>query len=243
MLNRVAVSDGTYESWQDVMYEEIARKQIESPIFLGGMSQEIMFDEIVQTAPADGDPLGTLGGRGRLVQGTKKGGKIRVKVDEASFIIAIVSLTPRIFYTQGNEFYMTDLFTMDDFHKPGMDGIGFQDLIGERMAWFDTKINNSSAITQRSKIGKIPAWIEYMTSVDRAYGDLAEEYGKGYMILNRNYEMTDNGLIKDASTYIDPQKYNYAFAYTALDAQNFWVEIAFDIKARRKMSARLIPNV
>lgn len=245
MLNRVAVTDGTYESWQDVMYEEVARKQIESPIFLGGMSQEIMFDEIVQTAPADGDPLGTLGGRGRLV-GKQKGGKIRVRVDEASFIIGICSLTPRIFQTQGNEFYMTDILTMDDFHKPGMDGIGFQDLIGERMAWFDTALEDSNSTpANRNKIGKLPAWIEYMTSVDRAYGDLAENYGKGYMILNRNYEAKPDytaGIV-DATTYIDPTKYNYAFAYTELDAQNFWVEIAFDVKARRKMSARLIPNV
>lgn len=72
MLSRVAVSDGTYEGWQNVMYEEVKRRQIETPIFLGSVSQELVFDEIVQTAPADGDPLGTLGGRGRLEQKAKK---------------------------------------------------------------------------------------------------------------------------------------------------------------------------
>lgn len=54
------------------MYEEVKRRQIETPIFLGSVSQELVFDEIVQTAPADGDPLGTLGGRGRLEQKGKK---------------------------------------------------------------------------------------------------------------------------------------------------------------------------
>lgn len=245
MLNRIAVAGATYEDWQDVVYEEVKRRQIESPLFCGGISQEIMFDEIVQTAPADGDPLGTLGGRGRLIPQTKKGGKIHIKCDEACFIIAIVSLTPRVFYTQGNEFYLTDIVTMDDLHKPAMDGIGFQDLVGERLAWWDTRIlSGSASVIGRSKIGKLPAWIEYMTSYDRAHGDFAEEYGKGYMILNRNYERNeDTGGIKDATTYIDPQKFNYAFAYDALDAQNFWLEIAFNIKARRLMSARLIPNV
>lgn len=244
MLNRVAVAGNTYEDWQDVVYEEVRRKQVESPIFIGGMSQEVIFDEIVQSAPADGQPLGTLGGRGRLA-GNKRGGKIHVKVDEASFIIGIMSLTPRQYYTQGNEFYLTDVLTMDDMHKPAMDGIGFQDLIGERMAWWDSVITpNGKTVLHRSKIGKLPAWIEYMTSYDRAYGDFAGEYGYGYMILNRNYEPDEETSgIKDATTYVDPSKYNYAFAYQALDAQNFWVQINFDIKARRLMSARIIPNV
>lgn len=241
MLNRIALAGGTYEDWQDVVYEEVQRRQIESPMFIGGMSQEVMFDEIIQTAPTEDNPLGTLGGRGRLV-GNQKGGKIHVKCDEACFIIAIVSLTPRLYYTQGNEFYMTDILTMDDLHKPAMDGIGFQDLIGERMAWFDTTLTGSEYV-HRSKIGKLPAWIEYMTSVNKAYGDFAQNDGKNFMILSRNYEMTETGEIKDATTYIDPEKYNYAFAVQELAAQNFWVQINFNIKARRLMSARLIPNV
>lgn len=245
MLNRIAVAGATYEDWQDVVYEEVKRRQIESPIFIGGMSQELMFDEVIQSAPANGNPLGTLGGRGKNVKDTQKGGKFHVKCDEACFIIGIISLTPRQFYTQGNEFYMTDVLSMDDIHKPAMDGIGFQDLIGERLAWFDTQISRqgNNQIITRSKVGKLPAWIEYMTSVDKAYGDFAQTEGKGYMILNRNYEATDEGLIKDATTYIDPSKYNYAFAYTQLDAQNFWCELLINIKARRLMSARLIPNV
>ena len=221
-------------------------------MFVGGMSQEVVFDEIVQNAPAqitkDGvtttSELGDLGGRGKLL-GNKKGGKIHIKCDEACFIIAIVSLTPRVYYTQGNEFYLTDVLSLDDMHKPPMDGIGFQDLIGERLGWWDTVITPTSGSTTpmyRSKIGKLPAWIEYMTSYDRAHGDFAED-AAGYMILSRRYEQSNTGGIKDATTYIDPTKYNYAFAYKALDSQNFWVQIAFDIKARRLMSARLIPNV
>ena len=247
MLNRIAVAGATYEDWQDVVYEEVKRRQIESPIFVGGMSQEVVFDEIIQNAPAniDGEKsvLGELGGRGKLA-GNKKGGKIHIKCDEACFIMAIVSLTPRLYYTQGNEFYMTDLFSMDDLHKPAMDGIGFQDLIGERLAWWDTKITHDSAtVEHRSKIGKLPAWIEYMTSVNKAHGDFANE-NAGYMILSRRYEYDKSTRgIKDVTTYIDPTKFNYAFAYTDLDAQNFWVQIGFDIEARRLMSARLIPNV
>lgn len=238
-------SRGTSEDYQDVVYEESHRRHIETPVWVGGMSKEIVFDEVIQTAPADGDPLGTLGGRGRTLEQSMKGGKLDIKVDEWSYIIGIVSLTPRQFYTQGNDWDMTEIDSIADIHVPGMDGIGFQDLIGEQLAWWDTHIHaNSGTIYKRSKIGKLPAWINYMTDVDQAYGDFAEPKGKGYMILNRNYEFDKaTGGIKDATTYVDPSKYNYAFAYNELEAQNFWCEIVFHINARRLMSARIIPNV
>lgn len=240
MLNRVATSDGSYEGWQDAVYTETPKRHIESPIYLGGMSSEIVFEEIVQTAQGnDETPLGTLGGKGKLLK--RKGGHVVVKTNEAAFIIGIVSLTPRINYSQGNEFYLTDLLSMDDLHKPALDGIGFQNLIGERMAWWDTHFENG--IMTRSSIGKVPAWIEYMTAVDKTFGDFAETEGRGFMALNRHYEETSDHKIKDATTYIDPRKYNYAFAVSDIDAQNFWVQIYSNIKARRLMSAKQIPNI
>ena len=66
------------------------------------------------------------------------------------------------------------------------------------------------------------------------------------MVLNRNYEPNFEAgapKVKDITTYIDPAKFNYAFAYNELQAQNFWCEIQFDIKARRLMSAKQIPNL
>lgn len=238
MLNRIAVSDGSYEGWQDAVYTETPKRHIESPIYLGGLSSEIVFEEIVQSAPTENSALGTLGGKGKLL--IRKGGQVTVKTNEAAFIIGIVSLTPRINYTQGNEFYMTDLLSMDDFHKPALDGIGFQDLIAERAAWWDTTLNNGHVST-RGSLGKVPAWLEYMTAVDKAYGDFAAK--DGFMSLNRDYERSANNKIADATTYIDPRKYNYAFAYTDIDAQNFWVQIKSTITARRLMSAKQIPNI
>lgn len=240
LLNRIAVSGNTYYDWQDVVYEQTPKPHLESPMYLGGLSQEIVFEEIVSQAATEESPLGELGGRG--ISRHRKGGKITFKCDEACFIIGIVSITPRINYSQGNRFYMTDILSMDDFHKPALDGIGFQDLIGERLAYFDTFINNDGTI-QRHSIGKQPAWLDYMTAVDRVHGDFANG-DKSYMVLDRDYEQDMETFgIADATTYIDPAKYNYVFAYAAIDSQNFWVQIQSNIIARRKMSAKLIPNI
>ena len=69
-------------------------------------------------------------------------------------------------------------------------------------------------------------------------------------IMNRNYELETTGgstptkiTIGDLSTYIDPVRFNYIFADTSLEAMNFWIQTKFDIKARRLISAKQIPNL
>ena len=258
-LNRLAISGGTYDDWQEATYGDRVWGKSEKPIYCGGMSSEIEFDEVVSTAQTgnneyleNNQTLGSIAGRGTL-EG-RKGGKITIKVGEASVIMAITSITPRIMYSQGNAWFNTELDTMDDLHKPIFDRIGFQDLMVEQMAWWDAKRifgtgNNETNLDpdrlERTSAGKQPAWLQYATDVDRVYGDFANNKvgGLNYMVLTRNYEQDKNGNVKDVTTYIDPQKFNYAFAYTELDAQNFWTFIGMKIHARRKMSNTQIPNV
>ena len=45
------------------------------------------------------------------------------------------------------------------------------------------------------------------------------------------------------TSYIDPSKFNFIFAESNLDSQNFWAQVKVDIIARRKMSAKIIPNL
>lgn len=241
-LNRVAVSGGSYQDWLDVTYDTQRYSHAESPMYMGGLSKELIFQEVVSNAASTDDPLGTLAGKG-VMASKHKGGNVTIKVDEPSYIIGIVSLTPRIDYSQGNKWDM-HLQTLDDIHKPAMDGIGFQELITEQMAWWDTKWDNTSGEWVTKSAGKQPAWINYMTAINETHGNFAIPENEMFMTLNRRYEFDDvTQQIKDLTTYIDPSKYNFIFAETALDAQNFWVQIAADITCRRKMSAKVMPNV
>lgn len=251
VLNRVAVSGGTYEDWQEAVYGEGAVRKAETPMYVGGMAAEIMFEEVISSSEtnvnSDYQPLGSLAGKGTQV-GKKGGNNIHIKCDEPSYIMGIVSITPRICYSQGNDWDLTELDTLDDLHKPGLDGIGFQDLLTEQMAWFDRSfVYNGQThkwTSHPNSAGKQTAWINYQTAIDKCYGDFARQDGYSFMVLNRNYEMANElGGIKDLTTYIDPSKYNYAFAYTDLAAQNFWVQIHSKVTARRKMGAQQIPNL
>ena len=240
MLNRVAITDGTYQAWREATYGIRSATLPESPIFCGGMQSEIAFDEIVSNAATDEEPLGTLAGRG-IATMYKSGRGLKIKCTEPSMIMALGSITPRIDYSQGNKWW-TRLQNMDDFHKPTLDAIGFQELITEEAAAWSTELEENYKEKYQS-LGKQPSWTEYTTDVNETYGEFAAGMPLAFMCLNRVYEENPNGTISNPSTYIDPTIYNNIFAESRLSSQNFWVQVAFDVTARRVMSAKQIPNL
>lgn len=247
-MNRIAISGGSYYDWQEVAYDVKIRGVDEAPIYMGGMSSEISFDEVVQTAPAEttkGESvLGALGGRGSD-KGHEGGKNIHIHVDEPCIIMAIESITPRVMYAEGNSWHYA-LENMNDLHQPSFDGIGFQELITEEMGAYDTRIgeneNNEPFVTKFSA-GKQPAWIQYQTNVDKVFGSFAPGESLDYMAITRKYHPDENNRIADLTTYIDPVIYNGPFTQTDLQAKNFWVFIGMNIEVRRKMSANQIPNL
>ena len=243
MLNRIAISGGSYDDWLSAVYTHDRTRQMENPVYMGGLIKELAFQEVVSNAAAaqgqGTQPLGTLAGKGTLTA-KNKGGNIIIKVNEPCIIMGIVSLTPKIDYSQGNK-WSVNLKTMDDFHKPSMDEIGFQDLITDQMAWWDTDMSSGQPVFNSA--GKQPAWINYMTNVNECRGNFADANQQMFMTLNRRYEQNSSANIQDLTTYIDPRKFNNIFADTRLDAQNFWTQIAVNITARRKMSAKIMPNL
>ena len=229
MLNRIAISDGSYNAWIQTVYTSGGLNHVETPIYLGGSSLEIEFQEVVNNSGTEDQPLGTLAGRGMATN--HKGGDIIFKADEPGYIMCITSITPRVDYFQGYDWDM-ELETMNDLHKPQLDGIGFQDRLYKH-------VNGNCALQEREKsIGKQPAWIEYMTNVNKTFGNFALIENEGWMCLNRIF-----GDINTYTTYVQPHLYNNIFADTDISAQNFWIQIAFNMNPRRVMSAKIIPNI
>ena len=91
-------------------------------------------------------------------------------------------------------------------------------------------------------IGKQPAWINYMTDVNKTYADFAAGETESYMVLNRMYDVDEKtGELSNPSTYISPKDYTYIFATNTDTNRDFWVQIGKKIIARRVMSAAQIP--
>lgn len=233
MLNRIAVSGGSYKDWIETVYTTDYYFRAETPVYEGGMSTIIDFEAVVSnsasTASGVEEPLGSLAGRG--YNGQKKGGRIKIKVNEPCYIMGIASITPLVDYSQGND-WDNWLETMDDLHKPQLDGIGYQDLMENKM---------HGLAKPTLAIGKQPAWLDYMTNFNRTFADFAAGEQESYMVLNRIYNVDDKGNITNATTYINPKDYTYIFATNTETNRDFWVQIGCGVTARRVMSAAQIP--
>lgn len=233
MLNRIAVSGGSYKDWIETVYTTDYYFRAETPVYEGGMSTIIDFEAVVSnsasSASGEEEPLGSLAGRG--FNGQKKGGKIKIKVNEPCYIMGIASITPLVDYSQGNE-WDNWLETMDDLHKPQLDGIGYQDLMENKM---------HGLARPTLAIGKQPAWLDYMTNVNKSFADFAAGEKESYMVLNRIYNVNNEGHITNATTYINPKDYTYIFATNTETNRDFWVQIGCGVTARRVMSAAQIP--
>ena len=91
--------------------------------------------------------------------------------------------------------------------------------------------------------GKQPAWINYKTNFNKTFGNFAAGMSEDFMVLNRKYSINASGTIEDLTTYIEPDKFNYIFADTSLDAMNYWVQIGVKAEVRRLISASNMPNL
>lgn len=245
MLNRIAVSGGTYRDWLETVYT--AGKYLdrpETPVFIGGMTQYIEFDEVISKSATEtaygSQPLGDIAAIGR---GGKplNNGHVHYQCEEPGYIMGLMAITPMIDYSQGNDFDL-NLQTIDDIHKPALDGIGYQDLIQEQMVGETSTYKNSESISnmEHKAANKTVAWIDYMTNYNRTFGDFATGEALDFMVLNRRYEVKNNE-ITDLTTYIDPQKYIEIFADTSIDSQNFWVQTVIQATRRGNYSAKQIP--
>ena len=246
MLNRIAVAGGTYRDWLETVYT--AGKYLdrpETPVFIGGMTQYIEFDEVISKSATETEygsqPLGDIAAIGR---GGKplNNGHIYYQCEEPGYIMGLMAITPMIDYSQGNDFDL-NLQTIDDLHKPALDGIGYQDLIQEQMVGETSEYSGGASISniKHMAANKTVAWIDYMTNYNRTYGDFAAGGALDFMVLNRRYQVNSNDKIEDLTTYIDPQKYIEIFADTAIDSQNFWVQTVVQATRRGNYSAKQIP--
>jgi hypothetical protein len=189
MLNRIAVSGGTYRDWLETVYT--AGKYLdrpETPVFIGGMTQYIEFDEVISKSATEttygSQPLGDIAAIGR---GGKplNNGHIHYQCEEPGYIMGLMAITPMVDYSQGNDFDL-NLQTIDDLHKPALDGIGYQDLIQEQMVGETSVYEGGGSIKNIKHLAanKTVAWIDYMTNYNRTFGDFATGEALDFMVLN-----------------------------------------------------------
>lgn len=229
------------------------------PEYLGTTSTWCNFQDVVSTSntKADGASgatgLGDLGGRGL---GYGKGKRRAFHFKENGTFMVIMTIVPEVDYTEGIRKSLLKI-NMSDTFVPELDGLGFQDIsMSEVCALPNFGNDGSTPVVWTAgtdpflqSIGKQPAWMEYMTAVNEAHGDLSQG-SLGYWILSRNFRrkkyntsVGDDSTVYSFSPYILPSDFNYLFVDTDQYAQNFIVQCKFDLLAKRQISKNIRPNL
>ena len=166
--------------------------------------------------------------------------------------MAIATLVPRVDYYQFTERYALHSKLSDSF-MPEYNGIGYQDvLIGDLNSefpegWDATKSYAPQADPFANSVGKQPAWIEYMTAVNKIRGSFCST--ERSWVLARDMRVDDSSdLTKSptentvSSAYIDPADWNQPFADQSPTAQNFYAQFYIRDRVRSTVLKRLRPK-
>lgn len=243
LLGRTWLSGGSYSEYLRTQFGQEGVPDCDIPQYCGSTSVEITFDEVVSTAEtseANNGPLGSLGGRGRA----RMFGRTRVfKPREYGVMMSIASIVPRADYA--------DQFSRDwlvrnltDLYVPALDSIGMQDVMDGELNFSNTLVSISSQSSPfLSGLAKHPAWMEYMTDVNRNFGEFADTLS--YWVLNRPLWKRNSSPVglTNFTSYISPDIYNQIFADTSPTAQNFLVQIGYNALYNRPISKQVMPTL
>lgn len=98
LRERLARTDGSYNKMVQAMFGHNPNWHMHDVRYCGGSTQPIVFSEVVQTSADGATPLGTTSGRAVSAQNSNT---IHVHTDDYSIYMAVLTLTPDLYYSQG----------------------------------------------------------------------------------------------------------------------------------------------
>lgn len=176
LRERLALTDGSYNSLIKAMFGHNPRWHNHEPIYCGGTTQPIVFNEVVNTAESADAPLGDVAGR---AVSASNHDVIHVHSDDYGCFMTVLVITPDEYYSQGvdkmwsrlenAEQYMPILNNLSpdatknkELYVSG-DNTVDEDVFNhqERFAYYKSRRNEVSGLLGLaiSKIGDAGAWV------------------------------------------------------------------------------------
>lgn len=246
-----AMSSGTFRDWIRMHFGVTPKIMDDMPTFLGASISDIPFEDIRATTSAKvGDTDQYLGDKAASGLGYSRSRRHSVIADRPGYIMTIAQIVPQVDYYQNLERFVSYRKLSDEF-RPEFNGIGLQDvLVSDINADYtgNTAVYDDIADIEDPRtisVGKQPAWIEYMTEVNRVRGTFCTS--ESSWVLARNMRANpadvssspvDNTTI---SSYILPEDWNQPFAVRDAAAQNFYLQVYIRSKVRTTVLKRLLP--
>lgn len=254
--NKDAMSSGTFKDWVRLHYGVTPKIMDDMPTFCGSTSTDILFQDIRATTTStipDLDVTQFLGDKASSGSGFMRSRRHVVKADRPGYVMVLASIVPRVDYYQNLERYTMYTDISDEF-RPEYNGIGLQDvLVSDLNADFSgisepASRGNGYADPATDSVGKQPAWIEYMTAVNKVRGTFCSTEKSWVLVRDMRATPTQTG--KDAqpvdntaiSAYVIPRQWNQPFALQQLTDQNFLCQFKITDVVRSSVLKRLLPK-
>lgn len=251
--NNDVITNGTFKDWIRVHFGVTPKIMDDMPTFCGATSSEILFEDIRATTSAKiGDSNQYLGDKGSSALGYGDSRRFNIVADRPGYIMAIATLVPKVDYYQFTERYACHT-KLSDMFRPEYNGIGYQDvLVSDLNTEFPDGWDSSTPAAVENNpfaqaVGKQPAWIEYMTAVNKIRGTFCSSEKSWVLARDMRADANpDPSLSPTQNTaftaYIDPSDWNQPFADQSPTAQNFYAQFYLRHRVRSTVLKRLRPK-
>lgn len=201
--------------------ENIGDDRISRPEYLGGIRNNVVISEVLQTSTESGtEPLGSYAGHGTAVVG---GNTINCKSTEHGYIIGILSVRPKTAYFQGIPRKFSRQ-TYLDFPWPQFSHLGEQAILKKEVYFPPTGPDGD----ENETFGYIPRYSELKYAPSEVHGDFRTTMLDFH--LARNF--ATRPVLNDEFIYVNDDK--RIFAVTTPTVQSLYAHIWFNITAKRK---------
>lgn len=234
---RNAYTNGSYNEFIKSHYRVNPRADEHIPMYIGGMSTNMYFDEVLQQAvdtSSDATPLGTQVSNGIA----RSNGYIgHVSSKDFGFVIGIITIRPDNMYTQGLEHFLNQENVMTDYFFP------------EFAALSPEAVRNSELFLSGDKtvdddlFGYSRRWSHLIARSNRVGGlfALPSDTDNLFSAYTQAFEFTDTPLLSNQFVTLTPENVRRdMFAYYSQPM--FKIQLASRVRGRRPIPYDVRPN-
>lgn len=202
--------------------EDIGDARINRPEYIGGIKNNVMISEILQTSSTtESSALGEYAGNANAIV---SGDTMHFSCPEHGFIIGLLSVIPRTAYSQGINRKYTRQDPLD-YYWSHFAHIGEQAILNKELYY------NSSLSDNDGTFGYIPRYSDYKYNASEVHGDFRTNLEDFH--LARKFANRPN--LSEEFIYVNPEEQKRIFAIQQEDVNSLYAHIYFDMQAQRKI--------
>lgn len=231
-LERMARTDGSFAEFGITFFGEASRNAKDFYVqFVGGTYRKIAFSEVLQTSAGSSGqtPLGAYAGHGIISDNGYLG---HVHTDEHGYLMAILSVMPDVYYTQGLPKMHSRLTQSEEF-LPGRDKLGLTAIFNKELYVTGTKSTDNDLFAYQTPFD------EYRYKENRIIGKIADPSNLSFYPYTQARAFTSTPTYSESFFKADKVRKDYLAAPTE-DA--YTGKIHFFIRAVEPLSFKGTPS-